>query len=155
MCLKILEIIQRFLCYNKYIKYVSKYYTHIGNCETLSCENILTIYFVQSHTCQALQQAPKQKTLGQRPSCFLRSCFHGMKRLFTRIYCQNIQQVYWFRNYLSNNYQKKDTSYFLIYKIILFKDTIFTYDSYRTISRFNLCIIFFSNSLDKISLVKK
>ena len=24
----------------------------------------------------------------------LRSCFHGMKRLFTKIYCQNIRQVY-------------------------------------------------------------
>lgn len=26
----------------------------------------------------------KQKTLGHRPSCFLWSCFHGMKRLFTK-----------------------------------------------------------------------
>ena len=42
-----------------------------GNGETLSCENILTIYFVQSQTCQAFQQALKQKTLGQRPSCLL------------------------------------------------------------------------------------
>ena len=63
--------------------------THAGHVKTHGTAYIKR--YAALYVGAQLQQAPKQKTLGQRPSCFLRSCFHGMKRLFTKIYCQNIQ----------------------------------------------------------------